>query len=213
MHLPDSFQIGEHAFTIDGPSGLLEGIYFAQTQPKGAAIICHPHPLHEGTMHNKVVHMVSRAFNQQGITTIRFNYRGVGKSEGFYGDSDGEIEDLLSIFAWLDQIMPKTHLYLAGFSFGAFIAASAAVKINCKQLFTICPAVTNQRYDLLGNITCPWVVIQSTQDEVIPPEQVYQWFENRRKIQPNGMMLIQVDASHFFHGKLTALKDIIVNNV
>ena len=145
-----AFPEGESAFFVSGPVGQLEAILLKNAQPsQGVAVICHPHPLKEGTMHNKVVHTLSRAFLKRGIDSIRFNYRGVGKSEGSYGDSVGETADLLAVLAWVDSLYPHSQIYLAGFSFGAYIAAMGATQHACHQLFSIAPAVAHQPYDQL----------------------------------------------------------------
>lgn len=209
QHNPVALQPGDHRFTLDGPVGLLEGISHGIHGSNKVAIICHPHPLHEGTMHNKVVHMLGRAFNNQAISSIRFNYRGVGHSEGTFGESVGETEDLITVIDWLFKVQPQSQLILAGFSFGAYIAAAGASKRPCEQLFSVCPAVLNQPFDILTDIRCPWVVIQSTEDEVVPPESVYAWFERHQQKVSTPMILLKEIASHFFHGKLVPLRSLV----
>ena len=105
-------------FLLSGAIGQLEVMTtWTGDSAVGVAIICHPHPLKEGTMHNKVVTILAKAFEKLGFATVRFNYRGVGKSEGSYGDIQGEIEDLLSVKSWVNQVLPEVNCYLAGFSF------------------------------------------------------------------------------------------------
>lgn len=212
-HYPSEIPLGESPFTIDGPTGLLEGLSFGVNDSKGVCIVCHPHPQHEGTMYNKVVHMLSRAFNARDISTIRFNYRGVGKSGGEFGDSKGEVQDLLAIHQWINQIMPNSDIWLAGFSFGSYIAAAGATQIKCKQLFTICPSVENQPFKALPSVSCPWVIVQSTQDEVISPENVYQWFDEHQENNEGSMTMHKIEASHFYHGKLTVLRDLVKQQI
>lgn len=207
MNLPTDFPNGENNFLIKGPSGDLEILTLsAKTPSHSVAIICHPHPLHEGTMHNKVVHTLSRAFFHKGIHSIRFNYRGVGKSEGVFGDSVGEVADLMAVIAFARSVIDKPTIYLAGFSFGAYIAAMGASQIECKQLFSVAPAVTNQPYADLPSIDCPWHVIVPTNDEVISSDDVYAWFESQKLKQTNISLQKIPDASHFFHGKLVMLR-------
>ncbi len=137
---PQIFPENDAHILIEGEAGQLELLTTSpddqSTQNKGVAIICHPHPLHQGTMNNKVVHTLSKAFHNKGLYTVRFNYRGVGKSEGSYGDSIGEVADLLSVLKWVDSVLDSPAIYLAGFSFGAFIAARGAALHDCKQLCT-----------------------------------------------------------------------------
>jgi len=205
VHFPE----GESHFFIEGPAGKLEvQTLSAKNAHKGVGIICHPHPLFQGTMQNKVVHALSRAFHHKDLHTIRFNFRGVGKSEGHFGDSIGEIEDLMAVLAWSDKVLGKPPLWLAGFSFGSYIAASGAARHECVQLFTVAPAVNHQPYDSLKNIICPWVIIQGEKDEVIPPEVVYEWAHR----YPDITLLKLPEASHFFHGNLATLRSLVEEN-
>lgn len=202
---PDNFPEKEAHFLIDGEQGHLE---LLTTSPdnasNGVAVICHPHPLHQGTMTNKVVHTLSRAFHNQGLHTVRFNFRGVGKSEGTFGHSIGEVADLMSVLKWVDTVLHKPKPWLAGFSFGAYIAAKGAMQHSCQQLYSIAPAVNHQPYDDLV-ITCPWVVIQGENDEVIAPDLVYEWYEAVKT--PNMQLIRFPETSHFFHGKLVELRN------
>lgn len=208
-HNPTAFPQDEQSFSIDGDTGLLECVSKSVENTKGIGIVCHPHPLYQGSMHNKVVHTISRAFNNKGLSTIRFNYRGVGKSEGEFGDSVGEVDDLNAVIRWAQSVMPNQKLWLAGFSFGSFIAAKGATLHPCQQLFTIAPAVHHQPYEQVKNVTCPWVVIQGTQDEVVPPEEVYNWFFHQQSQSQSAMQLIKLDASHYYHGTLVSLRTYI----
>jgi len=210
-----SLQMGESHLLIQGKAGQLECIVQRQPEAKGIGIVCHPHPLHHGTMKNKVVHTVARAFHNKGIDVVRFNFRGVGKSAGQFGDSVGEIEDLQTVIQWLQTTanLNFLSLYLAGFSFGAYIAAQGATQSSCKQLFSIAPAVTNQPYQTLGKIECPWLVVQADQDEVISAQAVYDWFEMRKQQQSDMKLIRLSEASHFFHGKLIYLRQQIENNL
>jgi len=205
-----AFPAGQTHGFIQGPAGQLEVITTSSELPvKGVAVICHPHPLFQGTMNNKVVHTLARAFNGLGLHAVRFNYRGVGKSEGEFGDSVGEITDLMAILNWIDPVLPGAKLWLAGFSFGAYIAASAAARHPCQQLYSIAPAVNHQRYASLPEITCPWVVIQGEADEVVPPEEVIAWFKQKQQHQDNIQLITLPNVTHFFHGQLITLRNLI----
>lgn len=132
----------EIATEVKGPAGKLE---VAVGTPIGIdrsalGIICHPHPLHGGTMYNKVVTTLARTLQGLGLTTVRFNFRGVGKSQGEYDHGRGEIDDLLAVAAWLQKEMGHQEIWLAGFSFGAYIAANGAVRLPAKKTDYSCAA-------------------------------------------------------------------------
>jgi alpha/beta superfamily hydrolase len=190
--------------TIAGPSGALEAVLHDTDMPAThVGIICHPNPLQDGTMHNKVVTTVARSFNDMGIMALRFNYRGVGLSEGKYGDVVGEVDDCLAVVAWALQQWPQAKLWLAGFSFGAYIAAATATKVPTQQLISIAPAVERMPYTTLGKINCPWLVIQGETDDVVTPQAVYDWFET---LDAQKTLVRLPDTGHFFHGKLMDLR-------
>jgi alpha/beta superfamily hydrolase len=203
----------ETTLHLPGPAGTLETL-ITPKHPNKIAVICHPHPLQGGTMQNKVVTTAAKAFLQQGISTIRFNYRGVGASTGTYGDFIGETEDLLSIIDWAQQQIPDLQLWLAGFSFGAYISAQGALQRASitQQLFSIAPAVNHNNFNDFTGLRCPWVVIQGETDEVVPPEDVYHWVAHMEKF--TSIQLIKMpETSHFFHGKLVELRDILVTEI
>ena len=112
---------------LEGPEGTLEAVLEGETEnPAMIAIVCHPHPQFGGTMDNKVVTTLIRAARDAGAAALRFNFRGVGESQGAYSDGIGEVEDLIAVHRWLSKKYPGTPLWLAGFSFGSFVAARAA---------------------------------------------------------------------------------------
>lgn len=172
------------------------------------AIICHPHPLHSGTMDNKVVYTLHKTLHSLGCTTIRFNFRGVGRSEGNFDNSIGEYNDLMTIIEWIYEKKPNSKIILAGFSFGAFIALKASKKINCIQLISVAPAIHHQDYTKYMPINCPWLLIQGTQDEIVPSKLVYDWIASLT-IKPYVIKF--PNAGHFFHGELTELKEKITS--
>ncbi len=197
-------------FMIQGPVGQLEAIsQYPEVAKPITAVICHPHPLFAGTMHNKVVHTVAKAFLELGIKTVRFNFRGVGASQGEYDAGRGETDDALAVAAWVKQVAPEDKLWLAGFSFGSYVAARAAGELQPEQLLTVAPAVEHFDFSELKPIACPWLVLQGETDEVVPPEQVYDWAEHASE-QPTLIRFPGV--GHFFHGELIALRDAIVNH-
>lgn len=195
----------ETANQVVGPAGKLE---VAVGTPIGLdrnalGIICHPHPLHGGTMYNKVVTTLARTLQGAGLTTVRFNFRGVGQSQGEYDHGRGEVDDLLAVAKWLQNEMGHQEIWLAGFSFGAFIAASGAVQLPTKKLITIAPPVMHFPMRDLPPILCDWIVVQGEKDDVVPPEEVFIFAESR---QPPPAIIRLPEADHFFHGQLGELR-------
>ncbi len=190
---------------IHGPAGMLE---IAVCTPAEAirnawGIICHPHPLHGGTMYNKIVTTLAKTFQGLGVSTIRFNFRGVGRSEGQFDQGRGELDDLLAVIDWAQQIRLSKELWLGGFSFGACVVAKAATQIPLAKLVTIAPPVENVPMETLPPITCPWVLAQGDQDDVVSPKAVYDWIATR---DPKPIVLRFPEAGHFFHGQLGELR-------
>ena len=168
------------------------------------AIISHPHPLYGGTMTNKVVSILAKTFAELGAITVRFNFRGVGESEGQYDNGIGEAEDLQLIAAECRKWRPQAPIWLAGFSFGAYVTTRAQTNIQPEKIVLVAPPVSMYPFAELAEITCPWVVIQGGQDEVISASEVKNWVTQRS----NAPKLIWMDeAGHFFHGKLIQVKE------
>ncbi len=176
--------------------------------PPKVSIVCHPHPLQGGSMTNKVVTTLTKACQNQGYGTVRFNYRGVGQSTGAYGHYLGEIEDLLTVIAWLEQVLPGVPISLLGFSFGAYVSASVANQLatTIKWLISVAPAVYHAPYDELNNIQCPWLIVQGSKDEIVTLQAVTD-FAARNVCVQNIEVLPEAD--HFFHGQLLALRHIV----
>ncbi|OGT41842.1 MAG: hypothetical protein A3F42_03315 [Gammaproteobacteria bacterium RIFCSPHIGHO2_12_FULL_37_34] len=190
---------------IRGPAGKLE---VAIDEPIGEerhawGIVCHPHPLHGGNMQNKVVTTLVKTFQYLGLTTIRFNFRGVGRSEGEFAHGIGELEDLLTVIEWVQQSNKGKEIWLAGFSFGAYIVAKAATQISVGQLVTVAPPVQDYSLETLPSILCPWILIQGELDDVVSPAAVLSWAESR---YPKPLILRFPEAGHFFHGQLIELR-------
>ncbi len=197
---------------IQGPAGNLETVIEHPAQRSGntIAIICHPHPLYEGTMTNKVVTTLVRACQQLGLIAIRFNFRGIGKSEGHYDHANGEQDDLKTVIAWAKKTFPDSKLWLAGFSFGSYIATKVASEINIEQLITVAPPVNHFDFNSLPTLNCPWLVVQGEMDEVVPPHEVFEWLKTRSE---KFQIIRMPDTGHFFHGKLIELRENIVNSL
>lgn len=200
----------EQALFIPGPCGQLEAmIHAADNQGvfaarQAIAVICHPHPVHGGTMDNKVVTTLMRVYRDLGIHAVRFNFRGVGKSEGSFDNAIGEQDDLLAVIAWVSQQFPGAPLLLAGFSFGSSIAAQVSYQApRLQHLTLIAPPVERYPYARSGRFYCPVCVVQGGVDERVVAEGVYQWVD---ALQGAVELIRYPQAGHFFHGYLTPLK-------
>lgn len=195
--------------TIDGPVGALESLL--DTPESGAAahvgVVCHPHPLHGGTMTNKVAHMLARSFNEAGAPAVRFNYRGVGASAGAYADGVGETEDALAVIDWASRRWPGARVWLAGFSFGGAVAIRAAAQRDVARLVTVAPAVQRIEVSTSSLPRCPWLLVQGERDELVDAQVVQRWAASVAAL-PELRLLPGVD--HFFHGRLNELRDIVV---
>lgn len=168
------------------------------------AIVCHPHPLHGGTMDNKVVTTLMRSYRDLGIHTVRFNFRGVGNSQGSFDNAVGEVDDLMVVIGWVIQSFPHHKLLLAGFSFGSSIAAQASYRVEQLQHLTlVAPPIERYPYDRDHRFTVPLCVIQGDKDERVLAEGVYAW---QQQLRSASELLRYPEAGHFFHGYLSALK-------
>ena len=204
----ESFPATEQTFLLSSPVGQLEVLATPAPEENsfpGTAIICHPHPLFGGTMTNKVVTTLARAFKDLGLKTVRFNFRGIGKSTGAFDEGYGETDDLLTVVKWVKQVCPDDKLWFAGFSFGGFVATNAATKIKPDGLVTVAPQVS--RFSNLITLDCPWIVIQGEADETVSPDEVYMWIEG---VDPKPELIRIPSASHFFHGQLLELRTQLV---
>lgn len=195
-------------FLLEGAAGSIEVATDtpAQSPRLGTALICHPHPLHGGSMQNKVVTTTERALRELGLHTLRFNFRGVGQSQGSYDAGRGEGEDLLLLAQWLRTARPRDVLWLAGFSFGAFVSITRAAAIAPAQLISLAPPVGRWQFEAIAYPQCPWLVIQPEADEVVDAAAVFAWAEN---LAPRVELMRFPNASHFFHGQLTTLREAI----
>ncbi|WP_029530395.1 alpha/beta hydrolase [Pseudomonas asplenii] len=202
----------ETAFFIDGPVGQLEALYLENPEPRGLALICHPNPVQGGTMLNKVVSTLQRTARDAGLITLRFNYRGVGASAGSHDMGSGEVDDAEAAAQWLLAKHPNLPLTLFGFSFGGFVAATLGGRLEArgqslKHLFMVAAAVMRLRAEDRLPEGCPLTLIQPEADEVIDPQVVYDW---SAALQRPHELLKVAECGHFFHGKLTDLKDLLL---
>ena len=200
---------------LAGPAGRIEAALDApeaDVPPRPVlAILCHPLPTEGGTMHNKVVTMAARALRECGVTTLRFNFRGVGQSEGTFDDGEGELADLRAVAGWARAEHPDKVLWLAGFSFGAWISLRLANELKAAALISIAPPV-GRSWDFSGieMPVAPWLVIQGDADEIVEPQAVYDWIASL--LRPPELVRMP-DTSHFFHRKLMDLRGAVKNGV
>lgn len=197
---------------IDGPCGQLEALWLDVADARGVALICHPNPIQGGTMLNKVVSTLQRTARDAGLATLRFNYRGVGSSAGSHDMASGEVDDAEAVARWLHEQRPDLPVTLLGFSFGGFVAAALGARLEAQgehltKLLMIAPAVHRLTDNTPPASQCPLVVIQPETDEVIDPQAVYAWSANLGRAHE---LLKVAECGHFFHGKLTDLKELVL---
>lgn len=201
--------------TISGPAGVLEVLLDEPTNqtggaPRGVAVIAHPHPLFGGTMDNKVVQTLARAFVLCGWRAVRFNFRGVGGSTGAYDEGPGELEDLLSV---VGECAPHGPLALAGFSFGAYVASGAVERLfsdrSIAQIVLVGTAVGRFAVaPVPATLQLNTLVIHGEHDDTVPLAEVFEW------ARPQNMPITVVPGgSHFFHGQLSLLKSLVVRHL
>ncbi len=198
------------ALLVDGTAGRLEAILELPgcSTPRAAAVICHPHPMHGGTMQNKVAHTLSRAFTGQEITALRFNFRGVGKSDGEFDEGDGELEDVLSAINFVRDRCPGSPVWLAGFSFGAAMAIRAAIRTNVAGLISVAPAAFRFAEIETPQPTCPWLIVHGENDELVDINDTIDWVNS---MAPGPELCVFPETTHFFHGKLIELRNVVMS--
>ncbi|MEX2123713.1 MAG: alpha/beta fold hydrolase [Woeseia sp.] len=192
---------------IEGSAGRLEALLESPQDGAAAAsaVVCHPHPEHGGTMQNKVVHTLARAFIAKGFSTLRFNFRGVGQSEGKFDDGQGELLDALAaVQAMKDR--GRMKLWVAGFSFGAAIAIRAAAEARADGLVSVAPAISRISLASGPPPQCPWLIVQGDRDELVDVADTIEWANG---LEPGPELQIFQETEHFFHGKLAKLRDAV----
>lgn len=201
-------------FHIAGPSGVLEGlidvpVLSSEQALRGTAVIAHPHPLFGGTMDNKVVQTVARAYVQTGWRAVRFNFRGVAGSEGTYDNGTGELQDLLAVVA---HAAPEGTLALAGFSFGAFVTSHAVAALAGRDIAKVVLVGTAaSRFEvapIAPDLHERTLVLHGEQDDTVPLSDVMSW------ARPQGLPVSVVPGcSHFFHGQLPLLRSLVARHL
>ena len=202
---------------LKGPAGYLEGLCDvpAGMPIKGTAVICHPHPLFGGTMQNKVVQTLAKAFVQNGWRAIRFNFRGVGGSEGVYDEGRGELEDLMHVIAQSQSLALQgsaptgSALALAGFSFGAFVASQAVAQMadnpNLDKVVLVGTAASNFSVaPVPQELHEKTLVVHGEVDDTVPLSSVMDW------ARPQSLPVTVIPGvAHFFHGQLPLLRNLV----
>ena len=196
---------------VAGPAGSIECAIDVPpaggVAPLGTVVVCHPHPQHGGTMDNKVVQTLARAFVQLGWRSVRFNFRGVGASQGAWDDGVGEVDDALAVVAALRD--PAEALMLAGFSFGGYVAAQAASRLpeaaRPQRMVLVGPSTQKQQVPAVPANT---LVIHGEVDDVVPLVATLEW------ARPQSLpVVVFPGVGHFFHGQLGLLRSVVVREL
>ncbi len=207
---------GRHQ-TIEGAAGAIEIAYAVPAEPRALAVIAHPHPLFGGTMDNKVVTTLARIFAGEGAATFRFNFRGVGSSEGRHDEGRGETDDLLGVAAYASRAVGELPLWLAGFSFGGAVALRASGRVDFRHLVLVAPGFRRITGHGLGEPPDPadpglgepgrhhaanTIVVHGDKDETTLLADSIAWGAAREV-----PVLVVPGADHFFHRKLHVLRE------
>jgi alpha/beta superfamily hydrolase len=198
---------GTRRETIAGPAGGIEcAVDLPPGEVLGLAVVAHPHPLYGGTLDNKVVQTLARAFNELGYIALRPNFRGVGASQGAYDEGRGELEDLAAVLAWGRAHHPQGELVLGGFSFGAFVQSHLAARLaaaGTPPARVVLVGTAAGRFTV-APVPAGSIVIHGERDDTVPLSAVLDW------ARPQDLPLtVLPGADHFFHGRLQALRDIV----
>ncbi len=198
------------SFSTTGTAGYIEGVaHVPDGAPQAMAIVCHPLPTVGGTMENKVAMTLAKTFAELGCVSLRFNFRGVGASEGSFTGGDGEMEDVFAVTEFAREQFGELPLILSGFSFGGYVAARAAQQLHPRHLILAAPAVGRFSHADLLKTGMPTVapdtlVIHGEHDDVVPLSEALEW------ARPQHLPVVVLpQAEHYFHGRLTQLRDIV----
>jgi len=205
-------------FVVQGSAGAIEALEDLPTlavgeTPRGVAVIAHPHPLFGGTMDNKVVQTLARAFVQCGWRALRFNFRGVGATEGVYDEGRGELQDLLAVIAHGTEGDGAAPLALAGFSFGAFVTSHAVQSLGTqrapRQLVLVGTATSRFTVaPIAPDLHARTLVLHGEQDDTVPLTSVMDW------ARPQSLPVTVIPGvAHFFHGQLPLLRSLVVRHL
>jgi uncharacterized protein len=190
---------GETRKSIAGPAGVLELAFnMPETAPRGIALVAHPHPLQGGTLDNKVAQTLAKTFAALGYASVRFNFRGAGKSEGSFDEGIGETDDALATLAYARAEFGPLPVALAGFSFGSYVQTRVAHRVTAERMVLIGPAVNRFPVEKVPDAT---IVIHGEEDDVVPLADVFAW------ARPQQLpVIVFPGCGHFFHGRLPQLQ-------
>ena len=204
---------------VDGAAGRIEVAAALTPNARAVAVVAHPHPLYGGTMDNKVVTTLARAFSEAGAAVLRFNFRGVGASEGEHDEGRGETDDMLRVVEHAIETHPKLPVLLAGFSFGGAVAVRASGRVDFAQLVLVAPGfrrITEAGFGsppdpddpALGapgrHTTANTVIVHGDRDETVPLSDSIAWAARR-----DVAVVVVPGGEHFFHRKLHVLREIV----
>lgn len=196
---------------IRGPAGLIETQLDAPragVQPVGCALICHPHPLYGGALSNKVTYSLASCASRSGWYALRFNFRGVGRSEGLHDEGRGETDDAVFLAHWLREQWPDAPLALMGFSFGAFIALHAAARVPAQLCVSIAPPFAKYvQAPPPPRPAAPWLVVHGRDDEIVSYNDTLAALE---RYQPPPELVSCEGTGHFFHGQLKQIEEAVL---
>lgn len=199
---------GEFLREIRGPEGPLEALLDApEGEPRAVALFAHPHPLHGGTMHTKAVYQASKALARIGVATLRFNFRGVGRSAGTFDGGPGEMEDVRAALDFLESRYPGQPLWTGGFSFGSWVAMTVGAQDpRVKLLLGIGPPVDRYEFSNVKESDKPKFLIHGERDELVPISDVRRFYAELH--EPKELVVIE-DADHLFDGKTSQVGDAV----
>jgi alpha/beta superfamily hydrolase len=198
-------------FFIEGPAGRIETILAEPaTIPSGIAVVAHPHPLHGGTMDNKVVYTLFNSVLELGYIAVKFNFRGTGNSEGAFDHGIGEVEDVVAVAHSIqNQFIDHAGdlpLLLAGFSFGGGVQIQVAERLNPRSLILVSPSLRHADVLKVPENVKNTLIIQGDKDDIVPLNAILDW------AAPQCLPVVIIPgAEHFFHGKLNMLKRVILD--
>jgi alpha/beta superfamily hydrolase len=195
---------------IDGPVGRLQALYHPGEPGLAAVVVCHPHPQHGGTMHNKVVYWMGRAFEETGCSVLRFNFRGVEQSDGSWDGGHGEVDDVAAMLDWMHKKQAASPLWLAGFSFGCYAGLLATrYDKRVSRLFAVAPAVNLWSFDFMAGSAIPLTVIAGTVDDIVPFDAARNWAASQASATFHSI----VGAGHFFKGHLEQMQYALLQDI
>src|SRR5689334_19647405 len=188
--------------TVHGPVGAIEVVRNVPGPAlRGIALICHPHPLQGGTLDNKVVQTLAKTFFALGYAAVRFNFRGVGASEGTFDEGNGETDDALTALAYARSRLGERPVVLAGFSFGSFVQTRVAQRVHAERLVLVGPAVGRFA---VSDVPADTIVVHGEEDDVVPLADVLEW------ARPQQLPIVVFPGcGHFFHGRLPQLQRVV----